>query len=181
MKIETDDDWKLWAAQVNAKRHLALYDKERNGLLIWKAYMEYRRCGVPVPESLLKRFDQFAEKLLSTSGPQEIAAALEMTGKGGGPQGASALKGKENSRDIVEKFHIEREENSRRSPERKRTIKAIAEEVGKAFGIPGDEVKTRYSQWLKACKSDEQPVKLTQRDKPPATIADLAVRLSRKS
>jgi hypothetical protein len=84
-----------------ANDHWRLYRRERNGLLIWRMYAEYREAGLPVPEPILRHFDEWARRLERASGTKEIAAAIEMTGPKGGPQGAAHLRKVEAQRDVV--------------------------------------------------------------------------------
>ena len=137
-------------ARHNARRHLALYSKTGNGALVWKAFQEYRRFALPVPEQILVELDKMAGALLSAQGQKEIAAAVGMTGLGGGPQGTAAIKGQENARDIVEYFHFMRNNND--GADNHVPIRKLAEEVGAKFGLSADNVQSRYSKWL----SDDQ-------------------------
>jgi hypothetical protein len=164
------DDIRKDIADLKANRHLALYLKHGNGLLIWRAYIEYRKLELPIPENILNHLDLFANRLLSARGQSEIAAAVEMTttkktGRGGGPQGRSLLTGQEHSRDIVEAFHIRRQVNN--DALNKLDIKTLAAEVGKQFGISGDEVQTRYSQWI------SDPESVTEKPANKVDIQDL--------
>jgi hypothetical protein len=67
-----------------ANNHWFLYRRERNGLLIWRMYAEYREAGLPVPEPILQHFDEWWRRLERASGMKEIAEAIEMTGPKGG-------------------------------------------------------------------------------------------------
>lgn len=80
---------------------LVLYARERNGLLIWRAYRVCRASGARVPESILAKFDEWAARLESASGARAIAQVIEMTGPRGGPQGAKHLLKVERQRHIV--------------------------------------------------------------------------------
>lgn len=116
------ENWSLeaWAAAWNEERrlwggkslsefnadhgglnHLLLYKRERNGLLIWRAFREYRSEGLPVPEVVLAKFDAWGERLERASGIKEIAAAIEMTGPKGGPKGAKHINAVEGQRRVV--------------------------------------------------------------------------------
>lgn len=98
---ELDEQLKAGIANYNAQRHLALFVKTGNGLLIWRAYQEYRKAGVPVPENILKKLDQFAERLLDGDGDLLDALDLGFNKKGGqGPR--LDLQAKQRGRDIVE-------------------------------------------------------------------------------
>lgn len=143
-------DLRQWAADCNAERHLALYKKTRNGLCVLRAYQEYRRLQLPVPEVILQWIDGAAEHLLAARGQKEIVAALGLTGKGGGPQGASILIGQERQRDIVEAFRDARIANDRATPPR--PIKDVAERVGRRFNVSANHVQVLAAQWGKASK-----------------------------
>ncbi len=114
------ETWAYWAnhdrrtwggtvEEMNARHaawnHAALYPRERNGLLVWRAFAEYRAAGLPVPEAILLKFDEWAARLERVSGAEEVARAVEMTGPGdgrsGGPQGAAHLAKVERARAIV--------------------------------------------------------------------------------
>jgi hypothetical protein len=81
-----------YAARTAAANHLRLYERLGNGLLIWRAFVEYRKRGLPIPEQILKVFDRYAAGLEHASGPVEIARTFELSAKGGGASGAAALK-----------------------------------------------------------------------------------------
>lgn len=90
-----------WNARHAAGNHATLYPRERNGLLIWRAFAEYRAAGLPVPEPILRKFDEWASRLERASGADDVARAIDMTGPGGGPQGAAHLAKIERARAIV--------------------------------------------------------------------------------
>jgi len=93
--------WDQFMANHAAGNHLSLYRREASGLLVWRMFSEYRRRGLQVPEHILGKFDAWAGKLEKASGIKGIAAAIEMTGNGGGPQGAAHLRKVERQRRIV--------------------------------------------------------------------------------
>jgi hypothetical protein len=84
-----------------AAEHLALYKRDRNGLLVWRAYREFRSEGLPVPEVILAKLDQWAAQLESASGAPQVANAIEMSGSRGGPQAAARLFDLERQRRVV--------------------------------------------------------------------------------
>jgi hypothetical protein len=90
-----------WNARRRAWSHLSLFPRERNGLLVWRAFAEHRAAGLPVPEAILRKFDEYAARLEGASGAQQVARAIDMTGPGGGPQGAAHLAKIERARAIV--------------------------------------------------------------------------------
>ncbi|MBL8352644.1 MAG: hypothetical protein JNL87_20295 [Burkholderiaceae bacterium] len=93
--------WDEFEANHESNNHFRLYRRERSGLLVWRMFSEYRERGLPVPEAILSTFDVWARRLEVASGIKDIAAAIEMTGPGGGPQGAAHLRKVERQREIV--------------------------------------------------------------------------------
>ncbi len=101
-----------FAVKQNANRHLRLYLRTGDGLLIWHAYAEYRRHKLPVPENVLHLLDQVCFDLLhagtvlakhpSDRIPVQVAKALGMVRPGGGTRGAHAVAQSIMRRDIVE-------------------------------------------------------------------------------
>lgn len=134
-----------------AREHLALYDQERHGLLVWRMFREYRAQGVPVPEYILRKFDQWAVRLESASGVREVALALEMTGRGGGPrnrvggpQGAALIDALAEQRRLVERV----ESYIRRKVLPGAAIRRVAAETG----MPASAVKAKRQRWWQARK-----------------------------
>jgi hypothetical protein len=84
-----------------AGNHAALYRRERNGLLVWQAYMEYRDAGMPVPEAILEKFDEWARALHRAPTSKEVAAAIDMLPKGDGNSAVRNWARIERNRDIV--------------------------------------------------------------------------------
>lgn len=74
------------------RRELALFARTGNGLHVWRAYGWFRHFGLPIPEWLLSTFDEWWRRLEKASGAPAIAAAIDMSGKKGGPQGAALGK-----------------------------------------------------------------------------------------
>ena len=107
------DDERLFGCTVDefnthsaANAHAALYRREGNGLLIWRMFAEYRHGGLPVPEFILEKFDEWAAALDRASGVSSIARAIEMTSPRGGPQGALHLNKVERQRAIVSQVMV---------------------------------------------------------------------------
>lgn len=130
--------WVYWANQGAAKiggdlvtanhasnNHFRLYQRERNGLLVWRMFREYRQRGLPVPEAILGTFDLWADRLERASGVKDIAAAIEMTGTGGGPQGAAHL------------LKVERQ---------RRIVSAVEQLKGLGAGMPSAEAQRRVAK-----------------------------------
>lgn len=131
--VEDDDDGRAIQqrnAQVLAMQHLTLYGREPNGILIWRAYRALRAVGLPIPPGILGKFDEWAAALDSAHGVQQVAAAIEMTGPGGAPQGASRLNSVERARRIVTQF----EHKVQRGIDPTAARKAVAAEFGMTSG-----------------------------------------------
>lgn len=76
-----------WLAKVHATNNIAIYKTyEKNGLLYWRSYQEYRKAGMQIPEDILCKFDEWAENLNTANGASEIAKSLELSSRRG-PQG----------------------------------------------------------------------------------------------
>ena len=67
-------------AELAAVEDLRRYAQERHGRLLWRAYAECRAAGIPVPELVLRVFDQWAAALGDAEGPAETLRALELGG-----------------------------------------------------------------------------------------------------
>lgn len=158
---EATNAFKLVFARREANRHLALYLRTGNGLLIWKAYREYRQHGLPVPENILAKLDQFADRLLRARGQKQIALALELTSSGGGSKGLALLVGQERARDIVEHLHLARQINQERD---KPVLEKVPElETAQRFRISQGNVAKRYSEWMKGKTARKQTPKKRSR------------------
>lgn len=136
---------------LNANRHIALYLKTGDGLLIWRAYQEFRKNGFPVPEKILKKFDDFASALSNASGAQGIADAVEMAVSGGGSSGWRRTEKKERQRDIVEFVRDERKYT-------KKCPSSIEKEAAKRFDTTPGAVKKLYSEWMRESKKSQTNV-----------------------
>ncbi|MCC5869612.1 MAG: hypothetical protein JJU27_14015 [Gammaproteobacteria bacterium] len=141
-----------------ADRHFALYQKTGNGMLLWKAYAVFRRERVPVPEYMLKVFDDMGEALLESRDQSAVMRALHLVNRKGGPQRNTRLKGAERQRDMVEEYRNlllldekRRASNERRTNSGKRLSTSepgeLAEIVAKRFDTTRETVQTRYSEW----------------------------------
>jgi hypothetical protein len=140
-------DFRRYTVKRNADRHLALYLKTGDGLLIWRAYQEYRKAGLPIPENLLKKFDEFALRLERAGSAKEVATAFEM-GSRSGPAGATLTKGRERQRDIVE-YVRDMLENDQAREVRVWTDKGIYQEAAKRFDTSWGYVKKTYLAWMR--------------------------------
>jgi len=130
--------------QHNANRHLALYTKTNDGLLIWKAYQEFRKNNLAIPEEILKVLDEFALNLNIASGNKEIANAINMSVSKGGCAGWKRTLAKEKQRDIIEFIHLGRKN--------KRNPVTTNKDAAKRFNTTVGYVKKLYSEWVKESK-----------------------------
>lgn len=126
-------------ANFQASQHLRLYEREPVGLLVWRAFGEYRARGEPVPEIILAKFDKWASRLERASGAKGVAAAIEMTGEDGGPQGAAYLAAVERQRRIVSAVELLKRHNVRPMAAQRR--------VAAEHGLPLGAVKSACSRW----------------------------------
>ena len=144
MPEPTEDD--RFHAAHHAANHISLYLRELNGLLIWRAYREYRARGVPVPENILEKFDQWGARLEAVANQRQACEALELNvGTGYVKSGAGTLlNDKERIRAIVsaadqmiqrKRPRITKEEAYRR--------------VAAEFGVTPGAVKKAYQRWFR--------------------------------
>ncbi|KIP14060.1 MULTISPECIES: hypothetical protein [Burkholderia] len=68
----------------SSDRWLTTYVECHEGAAVWAAYLEWRTHGLPIPETILSKFDEWAAKLLSASNGMEAAEILGL-----GPTGRS--------------------------------------------------------------------------------------------
>ena len=143
---EFDQLQKLKAEQ-NAKQHLALFEHTQNGLLIWRAYLEYRKIGAPVPEAILKKLDSYANRLLSENMDLLDALDLRFNYKGGsGPR--DDLRKKEHAGRVVEQVATYRQATGATLAE---AFRHVAEKRNAIPGIttsPG-AIKKLWYDWQK--------------------------------
>ena len=136
-----------------ANRHLALYLKTGDGLLIWRAYQECRSGGLPIPESILKKFDQFGVRLVDSESVQDIAKALEMASDSG-PAGARRTRGREHQRNIVEYVHLLRGLAQRVGLQRE--ADDIYADAAKRFHTTKGYAKRLYLEWTRVPGQDRR-------------------------
>jgi hypothetical protein len=148
-------------ARHNANRHLALYLKTGDGLLIWRAYQEFRNLGLAVPEEILKKLDQFAEGLSKASGAKGIAEAMEMAVSRGGSAGFKRTTATEAQRNVVEYVRDARE--AREYAKNKKSMETIYKEAAERFKTTPNRVKTLYSKWRKDKTKPGQKVDMTSK------------------
>ncbi|WP_322469243.1 hypothetical protein SOM08_15200 [Hydrogenophaga sp. SNF1] len=68
--------FKEFVAHHNASRHLALYERNGNGIFLWLARAEYRKHGVETPEALEREFDLMGARLLEAKKATDVSQAL---------------------------------------------------------------------------------------------------------
>ena len=148
------DRLKHSAVQYNAGRHLALHAREPNGSHVWRAYLEYRRHGIAVPESILSILDGWASRAIGAKTDSEVATAFEMgtVGRQGAARRADAARRR---RDIVEEFYLRHLELGKT-----RGIAAKAMASGRGDLTIG-RVRTIVTRW-------EMQAKIKARRKQPA-------------
>lgn len=134
----------------------ALYKKTGNGVLIWKIYRLYRKAGLPVPDYILDKLDNYAEGVIA-GGDALVALELKKAGTKGGSQGATANSKQEHERDIV---FMCRALRTRHPPERAYAMTAAS------FKTTYQVVKNTYLKWVgkeKRGMKDRKAVKDNQR------------------
>jgi hypothetical protein len=154
----TDPDaLKAEAANINARRHIELYKRERDGLLIWRAYAEIRKLGLEVPEAILRKFDAWGAALVAAADDHDVALAIEMTKGKKGSQRARLI-GAERRRDIVELYAAYTLNGHRRAKD----ARAL---VARRFGTSPGNVAHIVTEWggLTKKRSGEPAI---QQDKP---------------
>jgi len=146
MKDENKDP-ALLVAELKAGRHLSLYIKTGNGLHIWQAYKEFRRLGLPVPEVILKKFDEYASGVLSADKPDEALKALDLgKNKGGGPWKKKQRLASEN-----QKYIVDRVVALKHAYDDLKDVD-VFNKISSETGIPCKKIKKIYYEWLRAAK-----------------------------
>lgn len=109
---ESPTDWVVrMQAERDAQDAIRFYRRERNGMSIWRAYLALRRAGLPVWDSVLVKFDQWAVGLEGAERPEEIARVMELAGSGKAPKGLARLATRERDWRIASAVkHVQREE-----------------------------------------------------------------------
>lgn len=150
----------LFRANREAWDHLSLYLREGRGLLIWRAFRAYRRQGLPVPEIILEKLDQWADRLEIANGADEVAEAVEMKGHSKAPgRGPERLRALERKRHIVSRVARMIEHNKGIPAPDKLTITQIYERVALELKhshgtTDGKHVKKIYREWVRPSKQE---------------------------
>jgi hypothetical protein len=116
-----------------------LYLRERNGLLVWRAFAEYRKAGLPVPDNIMAKLDEWANALESAWTEQAVAAAIEMRNIGS-KTARLRLRAAERKRDVVEQLTI-------REAELGQDPTPAAEAVAADMNLTIGNVKVIKSRW----------------------------------
>lgn len=136
---EADKAFIAWAIRHNAARHLALYRRHSNGLLVWRAFQEYRGAGLPVPEEILGIFDKWAAAVQAADGEVEVAKAIQAETIG--PYTArKRLRRLQRKRDLLERYVTYRFHQKMRPG---KALERLAEETR----LPLSQLKTMISRW----------------------------------
>lgn len=165
-----------------ANNHLRLYPRERIGLLVWRAYSEYRHAGLPVPEDILTKLDQWAQRLESAHNAEAVAQAIDMGSRGYGGSAVKHLNKVEATRHIVSE--VAQLLNLRRG---RISNEEVFRQVARRHGKSSGNVKKMWQRWIKAeeewlASSSEQrqrPKKQTVKPMGPRSVFDLGQKVSK--
>ena len=133
--------------ETEARALIDMYRRTRNGWFFWKGYLEYRRLGQPVPEALMKKLDQIAQRLIEAEGRPQIAMAVEMSANRQGPQGKALAQRTMDTREIVQQVH---DLLSRRRLSKDAAVDHVAKKLGKTER----QVAEMYDAWMRPPKLD---------------------------
>jgi len=125
----------------NANHWLRQYLNSRVGLHVWRAYAEYRRAGMPVPENILAKLDQWAAALGAAVTEKEVAAAIEMQAIGGNTAKRRMRAAEDNFR-VIEHLQIREGELGQKPADAER---AVAADLSLKVG----NVQVKKSRWKK--------------------------------
>ena len=64
----------------DVNNEITLYQQTGDARFFWRAFLIIHESGDPIPKDFIDKLAKFAEKLLQTKSPQELATALELTG-----------------------------------------------------------------------------------------------------
>lgn len=134
-----------------AHNQLATYLWDRNGLFVWRAYREYRLRGQPIPEIILAKLDQFADRLEAARTQREVASALEIDVMAQGYKRRS-LQAQADARsrflDIISDVQRYLDHPHRRGPKER-----VYERVAQERNMTKDAVKKLYHRWASLKKA----------------------------
>nr|WP_254225739.1 hypothetical protein [Burkholderia gladioli] len=69
-------------AHHTVNRMLQTYLLERDGSAIWLAFLECRKLGITIPESIMLKIEEYAKVILSSKNSHDLADKLELNKKG---------------------------------------------------------------------------------------------------
>jgi hypothetical protein len=113
-------------ADESAADDYALYQKTKDGALIWKIYRLYRKLGLAVPDYILDKLDSYAEGIVAG---EDALTTLELKGR---------RFRSENERDIVLMYHVLRGYHAPME---------AARMTAEHFGRSVEQVKVLFSKW----------------------------------
>lgn len=148
MALHDADRMRRDLAGYNAHRHMALYRREPVGLLVWKAFLEYRQAGQPVPEIVLSIIEAWAEKMVRAKDDHQLAAAME-SGTVRSKTAHQRMLAAERNRDVMEHLSIREHELGQSST-------VATREVAAQFGMTIGSVKTLKSRWRNGPSPQDQ-------------------------
>lgn len=143
-------------AQHEAGNDWALYLREPNGLLVWHAFLAFRRRGVPVHETILARLEHYARSVLAA--PDNAAAvlrALELQPRGKVPAHAH-LRNTQRTRLVVSQVHALVNHPSIKISQ----AEAFRRVASRHAGMTPDQVKAMWKRWhRKTAELERDPAK----------------------
>lgn len=142
----------LEEAERAAAMHMGRYPHTRNGLLIWRAYLEFRSRGLSPPDWILTKFDQWAKDLEQSEGASDVAAAIEMYSSKGGPGAAARLRQSEDGWRIANQVH----RLTRRGGGNMTDMDAFRT-IGSIEGMKAGTVKQTYLRWFPKKQNKREP------------------------
>lgn len=115
-------------AHHNANRMLQTYLLERDGSAIWMAFLEYRKLGITIPESIMLKIEEYAKSILSSKNSHDLADKLEINKKGRRGTRESRIKEAATNTDALRRI-------SRLLTSTKLSPSNIDKEISKLFGF----------------------------------------------
>lgn len=142
-----------WYAMWAANRYAELYCETGNGLFVWKAYQELREARVPVPEPLMVALDGIAERLMTANSARDVASALRMSKRGGGPAGAAHAQQLERLDAIVREVNTLMNMKGLKPEEAYRYAAENLRETPDSSYPSVAHVKAEYTKWKAAVRA----------------------------
>lgn len=85
---------------------LRLYQREGNGLTLWRALRLCHEQGEPIPEPLIRKFAKWANALEAVNDAKGAARALELSGDAGAYKGRRSLNAAEKLLRLATEVHL---------------------------------------------------------------------------